>query len=252
MLLWAGVGACTAAAAVSLAPARVRAALPFLLGAAALLFAASIAVRWQAVGHGPFLSLYEILLSNLFSLSLLYALAWWLHPPVRAGAPVAVGFVLLLGLWSLRVTPEETRLPASYDNAWLWVHVISGKLFLAGCLVAVGVAARRLLRPGDPALPADDLAEWRWLSAAFVCQTVMLVAGAAWARDAWGRFWAWDPLETWSFLTWLLLGAALHARLTWTLPARFHAAAVTAVFVLAVLTFLGVPFISESVHKGVL
>jgi len=223
-----------------------------LTAGAALLFALAIGLRWQRIGHGPFLSLFEILLSNLFSLSAMYAIAYRLSPGIRAGATVGLGFVLLLGVWALTVSDETTRLPASYDNAWLWVHVVSGKLFLAAALVAFGVATLRLLAPGAAGVPADDLGEWRWMAFAFVCQTVMLVAGAAWARDAWGRFWAWDPLETWAFVTWLLLGAALHARITWKLPVAVRALAIVAVFVLAVLTFLGVPLLSESVHKGVM
>jgi hypothetical protein len=47
-----------------------------------------------------------------------------------------------------------------------------------------------------------------------VFDTLMLIVGAVWAQDAWGRYWAWDPLETWAFASWLALAAALHARAT--------------------------------------
>ena len=42
----------------------------------------------------------------------------------------------------------------------------------------------------------------------------MLVAGAVWAHSAWGHYWSWDPLETWTLVTWLMLGGTLHARAT--------------------------------------
>jgi ABC-type transport system involved in cytochrome c biogenesis permease subunit len=86
--------------------------------------------------------------------------------------------------------------------------------------------------------------------AALVFHSLMLIAGAVWAQDAWGRFWAWDPLETWAFVTWLALAAAVHARLTWRIGPRSGALLIAAVFVIAFLTFFGVPFVSLAPHKG--
>ena len=75
-----------------------------------------------------------------------------------------------------------------------------------------GLALGRLAGlPPDGRL--DDLA-YRFMALGLVFQSLMLVSGAIWAQDAWGRYWAWDPLETWSFVTWLLLAFALHLRLT--------------------------------------
>ncbi len=58
------------------------------------------------------------------------------------------------------------------------------------------------------------------MALALVFDTLTLVAGAVWAQDAWGRFWAWDPLETWSPVTWLLLGLAIHAGREGFFPGR--------------------------------
>ena len=41
-----------------------------------------------------------------------------------------------------------------------------------------------------------------------------VVAGAIWAENAWGRYWGWDPKETWAFITWVVYAAYLHARAT--------------------------------------
>jgi ABC-type transport system involved in cytochrome c biogenesis permease subunit len=108
-----------------------------------------------------------------------------------------------------------------------------------------GAALTRL--PPDAALA--ELAA-RLAAAAFVFDALMLVVGAAWAQDAWGRYWAWDPLETWAFITWVALAIVLHARSTWRLPPTTLAPMLFAVFVLAFLTFFGVPFVSTSPHKG--
>jgi ABC-type transport system involved in cytochrome c biogenesis permease subunit len=84
----------------------------------------------------------------------------------------------------------------------------------------------------------------------FIFETLMLIAGAIWAQDAWGRYWAWDPLEAWSLMTWLTLAVFLHLRVTVSLKPHHSAALIAAVFMLAFLTFFGVPFVSTAPHKG--
>jgi len=222
---------------------------------AVALVALAVAERWLRLGHGPFLTLFEVLLSNLFSLGLFYAVAYWRVPAVRPGAVAVLPVLILLGAWNLSVSPAAVPLPATYDNPWLWVHVGTGKVFLAASLAAAGLAAVNLARRtprADADAQASDAVAWRLLALAFVFQTLMLVAGAAWARDAWGRFWGWDPLETWSFVNWLITGAVLHLRVTWTLPPAVGWCGIVLVFVLALLTFLGVPFVSIAAHKGIL
>jgi cytochrome c-type biogenesis protein CcsB len=47
----------------------------------------------------------------------------------------------------------------------------------------------------------------------FVMLTIGIITGAVWANSAWGRYWAWDPKETWSLITWLVYAALLHSRM---------------------------------------
>jgi ABC-type transport system involved in cytochrome c biogenesis permease subunit len=263
MWIWGGLAGYAASAAAASRRWSPRSndhmlvIVPLSLGV--LLFAAAITHRWIRVGHGPFLTLFEVLLSNLFSLGLLYALAYWRIPQIRPGAIVALPLLLVFGIWSVTTSPDPVPLPATYDNYWLWVHVVTGKVFLAALLVAVGNACVLLFRgfarvAHEPGFDREslDATAWRAVSVGFVFDTLMLIAGAAWARDAWGRFWSWDPLETWAFVTWLAIGVALHLRVTYRLPAWAGWWMIVGMFVLAVLTFLGVPFVSLTVHKGVM
>jgi len=149
--------------------------------------------------------------------------------------------------------------PPTYDTTWLVIHILFGKVFFGSVFVALGMAGVILLRrtaigrarfaglPADRRL--DDLA-YRFMMLAFVFDTLMLIAGAIWAQDAWGRYWAWDPLETWSFITWLVLGFALHLRVTFKPSPVRGAWLIVTVFVLGFLTFYGVPFISKVPHQG--
>lgn len=219
--------------------------------AAVILVTVGVAVRWSRLGHGPFLTMFEILASNFASLGIVYAVAHARLPTARRAAPVVMTVVALLGAWMLATDPADTRLPPTYETLVLWAHVLLGKMFLGCALVATGLAgallARRVTDGATRAL--DDLC-WRFLRVALVFESAMLVAGAVWAQDAWGRWWAWDPLETWAFLTWLVLVGALHARGAYRLSPRAGAVLAIGVFVLAFLTFFGVPFVTVAPHQG--
>jgi len=219
------------------------------------LLTAAVAGRWLRESQGPFLTLYDVLLSNLFSLTLVYLVAAWLVPALRTSSAVVAGFLSLLGVWSLTISAEALPLPATFDNPWLWLHVTAGKLFLGLCLPAAATALWLLARSKSAASGSGDMdaAVWLTLSLAFVCHSFMLIAGAIWAHSAWGRYWAWDSLETWTFITWLCIALLLHARVTFRrMPASYSWSAVIAIFGLAILTFLGVPFLSVAPHKGVM
>lgn len=230
-----------------------------LLAAAVALHGTAIGLRWTRVGSGPFITMYEILSSNVWSLALLYLAAAWRWPVVRPAAAVVMPILFVMLAWMMVSDPTPGHQPATYQTVWLWVHVAFGKVFLGAVLVAVGIAGIILLRAAGlstatlAALPDDTRLErlaFRFMVVGFLFQSLMLLAGAVWAQDAWGRYWAWDPLETWAFATWLALAAFLHARVTFTLRPSAGALLVIGVFAIAFLTFLGVPFVSTAPHKG--
>lgn len=225
-----------------------------------VLLAITLGERWLRLGHGPFVNLYELLISQLFSLGLILMLVLWRVPMMRRSALIALLMIWVLGLWVLAIEPQDSVLPPTYHNNWLWAHVGFGKIFLSFCLVGSGLAGVLLLRRWPlsarwfQAMPDDsvlDTLAWRFMLIAFIFHSLMLVAGAVWAQDAWGRYWAWDALETSSFLNWLLLGAALHARATFRVPVRVSAFLILVIFIFAFFTYFGAPFYSEAAHKGV-
>lgn len=253
------LGACGAA----LAGLRWRVPVwPLAGGALALalgLHTLALARRWQLLGHGPFTTLHEILSSNLWSLALVLAIAAGLRREVRHALWAAAPLLLLLAAWLVASDPRAGHLPPTYDTPLLYLHTLVGKLFLGLLLVAVALGAVPWLRRsawgahaarGFPdAARLDELAH-RFAAFAFVFETLMLIVGAVWAQDAWGRYWAWDPLETWAFVTWLALAIALHVRATLRPSPAWHGALLAAVFVIAFLTFFGVPFLSTAPHQG--
>jgi cytochrome c-type biogenesis protein CcsB len=84
--------------------------------------------------------------------------------------------------------------------------------FIAGADEPVGSGAPRggLL----PSAATLDRLAYRTLAFAFPVWTFAVIAGAIWAQEAWGRYWGWDPKETWAFITWVVFAGYLHARAT--------------------------------------
>lgn len=252
------VGGSNGAAGMARRPEPV--VLGLLAGGVALLVVA-LATRWLRVGHGPFVDLFELLISQLFSLGLVYTVTYWRVPLIRPTAIIVLPVLLMMGVWVVTVDPAASAFPPTYYHDWKWAHVIFGKFFLAFCLIGTGLAGIILLRdaPGIRLvfrhMPSDEVLDtvaWRFMLLALVFESLMLIAGAVWAQDAWGRYWAWDALETSSFLNWLLLGLAIHLRLTYRISPRTGAAAIVGIFVFAFFTYFGAPFYSEAAHKGVI
>jgi len=220
--------------------------------AAAALFAAlalhtlALGTRWQALGHGPFTTLHEILSSNLWSLALVVTLAAAFVREVRIALIAALLPLAVLAAWLVASDAGPGHLPPTYDTPLLYIHTFVGKLYLGLLLVATALGTLSWWR----ASPASDALAHRFAAFAFVFDTLMLIVGAVWAQDAWGRYWAWDPLESWAFASWVALAAALHARATLRPSPAVFGVMLLGVFVLAFLTFFGVPFISMSPHKG--
>ena len=107
----------------------------------------------------------------------------------------------------------------------------------------MGAITKRL-----PSLKVLDDLNYQSLTFGFPLLTLGIITGAIWAEYAWGRYWNWDPKETWSLITWFLYAALLHQRLTvgW----RGRKAAIMAIigFFAVLFTFLGVNLLLPGLH----
>jgi ABC-type transport system involved in cytochrome c biogenesis permease subunit len=224
-----------------------------------LLLAVAISARWMRIGHGPWISLFELLVSQLCSLGLIFMLLYWRLPGLRPSAVIVLPVMWILGSWVLTLEPTASHFPATYYNTWKWVHVGLGKIFLALLLAAVGLAGVLILRQTPRgkvwfrSMPSDTIVDrfaWRFMMLALVFDSLMLIAGAVWAQDAWGRYWAWDALETSAFLTWLFLAIGLHVRLSYRVPPLLSGLIIIGIFVMAFATYFGTPYLSPAAHKG--
>jgi len=221
--------------------------------------AVAIALRWIRLEHGPYLTMFEVLSSNLFIFVFFFAIVYWRYKPIRGSAAVVLPLLFIMMAWMMFTPHDAGHRPTSFDTIWLWIHIGFGKLFMATVLVAVGMGGVIVLRQRDfglrkfANLPSnerlDDLA-FRFMALALIFDSLMLITGSLWAHDAWGRYWGWDPLETWAFITWLTLVITLHLRSTLKLSHEKGAYLIFAVFALGFLTFYGIPFVNEAPHMG--
>ncbi|MBF0126987.1 MAG: cytochrome c biogenesis protein CcsA [Magnetococcales bacterium] len=266
-VMWLGLvayvlaGSC--AVILSLLGRRLGWAVLAMMLSGLVLHGFSLGLRWERLGHGPFVNQFEIISSNLWSLTLVYGVVYWRIPGLRTLASVVLPTLFILMGWLLVVDPLNSEYPPTYNTVWLYVHIGFGKVFLGAALVAAALGVVVLLRAlagglvGRPlfsALPVDDTLDevgYRFLALAFVFDTLMIVAGAIWAQDAWGRYWSWDPLEVWSLINWLLVTLALHLRPTFDISPRVGGVVGISVFVVAFVNFFGVPFLSRTMHQGV-
>jgi cytochrome c-type biogenesis protein CcsB len=111
---------------------------------------------------------------------------------------------------------------------------------------ATGVVPRRGVLPSAAGL--DHMA-YQVISFAFPIWTFAVIAGAIWAQEAWGRYWGWDPKETWSFVTWVIYAGYLHARSTSGWKGRPAAAIALVGFVSLLITYFAVNLWIVGLHS---
>lgn len=108
----------------------------------------------------------------------------------------------------------------------------------------VGAITRRL-----PSLKVLDDLNYQSLVFGFPLLTLGIITGAVWAEYAWGRYWDWDPKETWSLITWFLYAALLHQRLAVGWRGRKAAMMAIVGFLAILFTFLGVSYLLPGLHS---
>lgn len=94
-----------------------------------------------------------------------------------------------------------------------------------------------------------DRIAYRVYAFAFPIWTFAVIAGAIWAQEAWGRYWGWDPKETWSFITWVIFAGYLHARATSGWKGRRAAVIAMVGFVSLLVTYYAVNLWIVGLHS---
>ena len=219
----------------------------------------ALILRYVHVGHGPYMMKYEVLSSNAWIALVMLLIFLWRKPNWSSVALVALPAIILMMGFGLFTNPEARELPPTLRSIWLVFHILFNKLAVGAFILSLG-AAIVLLRKLNGAtgrwldrLPGVDVLEARTVSFVgfgFVFWTTTIGMGAIWANQSWGRYWGWDPIETWSLVTWLGYGLFLHAHLLFRWRGAKTAWAAIICFVVALLTIFILPFLLPSIHAA--
>jgi len=192
---------------------------------------AGILMRWMesyqmGYGHAPFSNLYESLAFFSWTIVLLYLFIQFKYGNRIIGAFVTPLAFLALAYASLspnisdRIQP---LIPALKSN-WLIAHVIACFVGYGAFAIAFGISCMYLFKQKRtnrqnsllnylPEAGILDELNHQLIMFGFLFLSVGIITGAVWANSAWGRYWGWDPKETWSLITWFIYAVVLHARM---------------------------------------
>lgn len=196
-----------------------------------LLNAAHITTRGLAADRWPWGNMFEFVVAICLCSVAAFLFAAMRYQARFLGTFVLVPVVLLLGIAVRWLYSEAGPVIPALHSYWIAIHVSAAIIATGGFMVAGAAAAAHLMArrteiqraagqrvAGVAAkLPAAELLDrvsHRFIVLAFPLWTFAIIAGAVWADEAWGRFWGWDPKEVWSFITWVVYAAYLHARAT--------------------------------------
>jgi cytochrome c-type biogenesis protein CcsB len=193
----------------------------------------AVVTRGLAVHRAPWGNMYEFITALTCFAAIFFGYIMMRYRAWALGVFVMGAVVVALGLAeTLIYTPAGPLVPA-LQSYWLSIHVTAmtlstGIFFVAAVLGIMYLVSERYRKrvesgkaqPGNgliariPSGAQLDKLTYRTVVFGFPIWTFGVMAGAIWADQAWGRYWGWDPVETWAFVTWVIYAAYLHARAT--------------------------------------
>jgi cytochrome c-type biogenesis protein CcsB len=214
--------------------------------------AAGIVMRCMIAGRPPVTNMYESIIWVSFAVSFFGMIFFMRYrAPIYLLAALPVTLIALLLVHQMPIAMPSSidpLVPVLRDNFWLTIHVLTITLSYAAFALAMGFGHILLWRYArNPAAARADAPMHFWLYRVLQLGVLLLAAGTilggVWANYSWGRFWGWDPKETWALIALLCYILALHGRLAgwWT---QFGLAVASVVCFLAVLmAWYGVNFV---------
>jgi cytochrome c-type biogenesis protein CcsB len=196
--------------------------LSWVLFAGFLFHTFGLGIRWYVAGHSPMSNGYE----SMIFISWVTLLAGFIFsrksPFALSATAVLAGMTLMVAHLSF-MDPEITNLVPVLKSYWLTLHVsvITGSYGFLGLGAILGIISMILLSLSDKknieriSVTIDELAviNYKTLTLGLYLLTIGTFLGAVWANESWGRYWGWDPKETWSLITIIVYSFVIHSRM---------------------------------------
>jgi len=227
---------------------------PWLALGSSILLLITVIQRSIAIKFFALTNMYESLLFLAMLASLMaFAITRWKPTSESKALPFSLNIlaIIFLALASSPIAPSTIRPPVpALQSGWLVLHVsftFIGEIFFAVGLVT---AILQLTAKTEDNRKKFDRLTYTSIAIGYPIFTAgALVFGAIWAENAWGRWWGWDPKETWALVTWLTYTAYLHFRLVRKNTSKLMPALVILGFAIAMFTFFGVNFLLAGLHS---
>ncbi len=219
----------------------------------------SIALRWMATGISPFITISESISFGMFMTILIFLVFEFSSKKVRPlGVLVMPVAFVLMGWAGTLIKNAATQLVPALQSWWIWVHIIGAATGFGSVLSAAGMGLMYLLKEKKSGWISDKLPEpqaienleYRFVAGGFIMYGLMIVSGAFWANQVKGNYWNWDPVEVWSFISWLTYGIYLHLRITMGWRGRRLAWYALIALAAMIVSYWGIPFSVETFHSG--
>ncbi|WP_350344231.1 c-type cytochrome biogenesis protein CcsB [Proteinivorax tanatarense] len=219
---------------------------------------ASIAIRWYVAGHPPLTNQFEFASSFSWGIALCYIYVYHKYRYHGLGIFISPVIFMIAG-YGMSLSRDISPLMPALQSNWLFFHVFTAVLSYGAFGVAFGLGILYIvmnkLKSGKditkhlPELEKVDLLIYRTIAFGFLFFTLVIVTGAIWAQEAWTRYWAWDPKETWSLITWSIYAIFLHARLKRGAKGQKLAMFAIIGFASVLFTYMGVNMLLPSIHS---
>jgi cytochrome c-type biogenesis protein CcsB len=222
-----------------------------------------LVTRGMAAHRWPWGNMYEFTSAICFAAVTAYLVILTRQNVRFLGAFVMIAAVVGLGVATIWLYNDPGPLTPALNLYWIAIHfsaaiTATGAFSIAAVTTALYLlAARREAtgRGGDgvlarlPGAESLDRLANKITMFGFPIWTFAIMAGAIWADQAWGRYWGWDPKETWSFITWVGYAGYLHARATAGWRGRKAAVISLIAFGCLLFNFFGINFLVSGMHS---
>ena len=229
----------------------------FLAGFA--LHTLGLGIRGYIAGHMPWSDGYESMIYIAWAGMLAGLIFARKNPMVMGAAALLSGLTLFVAQMSW-LNPEITNLVPVLKSYWLAIHVavITGSYGFLGVSAIIGLLnliLASLVKPANKERVQRNIRHMTWINEAAMTLGLYLLTigtflGAIWANESWGRYWGWDPKETWSLVTILVYAFITHMRLMPGYRGWFALNLASVAGLLCVLmTYLGVNYYLTGLHS---
>lgn len=224
-----------------------------------LIHTVGLAVRWYISGHAPWSNGYESMIYVAWAAMLAGIVFGRKYPMVLGTAAFLTGITLFVAHLNW-MNPEITHLVPVLKSYWLLIHVavitasygFIGLSSFLGILVLILYAFMHDKNRKNVDYFTDQLSTISELSATLglYMLTIGTFLGGVWANESWGRYWGWDPKETWALITVIVFAFIVHMRFIPGLRGRFNFNVATVIgFTSVLMTYFGVNYFLSGMHS---